>query len=260
MPIPSHVFSPVSAGAPDIQPLPEHSTPSAFAPSSPSQAAPSTTYPTSLVQQFSGSQRSPSPRHSAYGPPYRGTPSFQRGFPLGQQPPQPQQQVQGSRVSLERAVESMQASLAALHERLEGLETALGYGEGAAGISRTSLPLHHRSRKSSPNQRNSGSPWPRWNPDNMGAWSLVLRPLVRLENNFRSFAWFVAEADERSPILVMVRRLFLDLSFLIVVLIMFKSIWRRTRSRRSEVYFAMREVWRALTGQKVPRVMAERGV
>jgi hypothetical protein len=70
----------------------------------------------------------------------------------------------------------------------------------------------------------------------------------------------VAEADERSPILVMVRRLFLDLSFLIAVLVTFKSVWRRTRIRRGEVYFALREVWRAITGQKVPRVMAERGV
>lgn len=258
MPIPSHVLSPVPAGTPGMQPLPEHPTPSAFAPSSPF-APPSTTNmgSTSLVQQSSGSQRSPSPRHSTYGPPYRGTPSFQRGFAPGQQP---QQQVQGNRTSLERAVESMQASLAALHERLEGLETTLGYGEGSAMISRTSLPGNHRGRISSPNQRNNGTPWPRWNPDNMGAWSLVLGPLARLESNFRSFAWFVAEADERSPILVMVRRLFLDLSFLIAVLVTFKSVWRRTRIRRGEVYFALREVWRAITGQKVPRVMAERGV
>ena len=261
MPIPSHVFSPMPTGSPGMQPLPEHPTPSAFATSSPSHAPPSTTYPTSLVQQLSGSQRSPSPRHSAYGPPYRGTPSFQRGFVAGQNPQQ-QLQHQGSRVSLERAVESMQASLAALHERLEGLETALGLGEGSAGISRTSLPAHHRSRISSPNQRNPNgtTPWPRWDPTNMGAWSLVLKPLARLESNFRAFAWFVAEGDERSPVLVMVRRLFLDLSFLIVFLMLVKSMWRRTRIRRGEVYVALREVWRALTGQKMPRVMAERGV
>lgn len=246
MPIPSHALSPMPTGTPNMQPLPEHPTPSAFATSSPS-------HPTSLVQQFTGSQRSPSPRHSAYGPPYRGTPSFQRGFVPGQQPQQ------ATRASLERAVESMQTSLAALHERLEGLETALGLGQGTAGVSRTSLPSH-RSRISSPNQRNSSTPWPRWDPANMGAWSLVLQPLARLESNFRAFAWFVAEGDERSPILVMVRRLFLDLSFLIVVLVLLKSVWRRTQIRRGEVFGALREVWRALTGQKVPRVMAERGV
>jgi len=94
----------------------------------------------------------------------------------------------------------------------------------------------------------------------MGAWSFVLRPLVRLKSNFRAFAWFVAEADERAPVLIMVRRLFLDLSFLIAVLVIFKSTWRRTRIRRREVYVALREVWRALTGQTVPRVMAEKEV
>lgn len=258
VPIPSHVFSPV--GTPGMQPLPEHSTPSAYAPGG-TPIPPPSPHPVTLVQQFSGSQRSTSPRQPAsnnnhpYGP-YRGTPSFQRAFgsiPSAQQQPSP-----AIRPSLERAVESMQASLAALHERLEGLENHLGNSiAGGAGASRPSL---HSHRISSPTNRGAPTPWPVWNPDDMGAWSLILKPLSRLDNNVKAFAHFIAHSDERSPILVIIRRLFLDLSFLITFLLIAKSIWRRTRLRRREVSTALILVWRALTGTGPARIMDERGV
>jgi hypothetical protein len=244
VPIPSHVLSP--SGTPAMQSLPEHAAPSAYAPSiSPHHSA-------SLAQQFSGgAERSISPRQMvpaiSYGQ-YRGTPSFQRGQ-------------QFSRPPLERAVESMQASLAALHERLESLETVLGYGTaGGPGASRTSVHSQ-RSRIPSPHRNGTNeTPWPRWDISNMGAWSFVLQPLSRLENNLRVFAQFVAQNDDTSPILIIIRRLFLDLSFLILCLLIAKSIWRRTKLGRSEVVFALRGVWRALTGQRAPRVMVEKGV
>ncbi|KAG8810707.1 hypothetical protein FRC17_002821, partial [Serendipita sp. 399] len=260
---PSRVLSP--GAAPGMQPLPEHPTPSAFGPSSPSP--PPVNYSTTLGKRLSGgSQRSHSPHLSAQYPgsgPYRGTPSFQRNaiatLPSNHQAAQLSQ--------LERAVEGMQTSLAALHERLEGLEGLLGHGEGNAGASRSSFfsrPDSNPRRRSgviSPHRSgNGGSTWPRWDPANMGAWSIILQPISRLENNIKVFAQFLANADDGSPVLVMVRRLFLDLSFLIVVLIVFKSFWRRTRLRRAEVYAALGEVWRALTGRKAPRIMAEKNV
>ncbi|CCA69962.1 hypothetical protein PIIN_03902 [Serendipita indica DSM 11827] len=236
-PIPPHVLSPI--GTPGMQVLPEHPTASAYAPSEP--AAPPTAYPTTLAPQLTGgSQPTPSPR----------LPTASQGS-LQQRP------------TLERAVESMQASLAALHERLESLETNLGLNErGPPGISRVSLPSSYDSlRRSSPKRgANSGPTWPIWDPSNMGAWSLVLQPLSRLETNLKAFAHFLAQSDERSPLLVVIRRLFLDLSFLFVFLIVFKSIWRRTSIRRREVYLALGGVWRAITGTHAPRIMAEKGV
>ncbi|KAG8760280.1 hypothetical protein FRC14_003578 [Serendipita sp. 396] len=262
--MPSRVLSPRGGGGtPSMQPLPEHPTPSAFGPDN--SPPPLFNHPNSLKKQLSGgSQRSISPRLPAqHLGPYRGTPTFQRNTATVYQ--SPNQAVQLSQ--LERAVESMQASLAALHERLEGLEGLLGYGEGNAALSRSSLPSHfesnprRRSGVSSPHRPGNGGPtWPRWDPANMGAWSIVLQPLFRLENNVKVFAHFLANGDEGSPILVMVRRLFLDLSFIVVVLIAFKSFWRRTRMRRADVYAALGEVWRALTGRKAPRIMAEKSV
>lgn len=257
VPIPSRVFSPVET--PGMQPLPEHPTPSAFAPSG-TPLPTSSPHPLTLAQSLSGgSQRGGSPRQQMpnhpYGP-YRGTPSFQRTLGANASI---QQQSPAVRPPLERAVESMQASLAALHERLESLENNLGYATGGAGgISRSSLPSH---RISSPTGRAGGtSPWPVWNPADMGAWSLILQPLSRLDSNVKAFAHFLAHSDDRSPVLVIVRRLFLDLSFLIAFLLIAKSIRRRTRLRRGEVALALRQVWRALTGTTTPRVMAEAGV
>lgn len=257
VPIPSHVLSPTAT--PGLQPLPEHPAPSAYGNSS---LPPTTNHPhSSLAQQFSGgSQRSNSPRQP-FGP-YRGA-SFQRTF--GQSSIL-QQSSPATRPPIERAVESMQASLAALHERLESLENSLNFSGQGAGISNPSLPSYSDpsrrwNRISSPtNRQGAGSPWPVWDPADMGAWSFIIQPLSRLERNFKAFMQFLAHSDDRSPLLMIIRRLFLDLSFLFFVLFIAKSIWRRTRLRRGEVYIALRHVWRALTGNTVPRLTAERGV
>ncbi|PVF93197.1 ACBP-domain-containing protein [Serendipita vermifera] len=288
----NNINMPIPTGTPTMQPLPEHPTPSAFDPSH------SSSPPLPLGNQLSGgSQRSLSPYRPASvsasnagrlqhqtSAAFRGTPSFQRNFAPGQQH---RLQIQPERPTLERAVESMQASLAALHERLEALENTLSYstsiGTGLPAGSRTSIVSHGRNSSSPNGGRRGGGASPThggtagasWDPSNMGLWSLVLRPLTRVEHNFRELFHFLIHSDdesgnelvsfgmrrkERSPILLVVRRLFLDLSFIICCLIVLKSIWRKTQLRRRDVYLALGEVWRAILGQKKPRVMVSTGV
>lgn len=256
MPIPPHVFSPIPGG---MQALPEHVAPSAFAPAG--SPIPSVSYPTSLMQTSGSPHLSMS--HLNYGP-WRDTPGFSRNAPSSVVSNQQHQQIH-SRTPLERAVEGMQTSLAALHERLEVLESLLGH-TGSRG---SSTSLHdtasrrwsHAGGSSSPYNRNGRSgPNNGWT-NNMGAWSLILRPLSRLETNFRAFAAFiVGDSDDKSPILIMVRRLFLDISFLVVVLLLAKSLWRRTRMRRDEVLHALGIFWGALIGRKRTRLLVDKAV
>jgi hypothetical protein len=284
---------PIPTGTPTMQPLPEHPTPSAFDPSHSSSPP-----PLPLGNRLSGgSQRSLSPyrpasvsasnagrlQHQGSGA-FRGTPSFQRNFAPGQQ--HRLQQGQPERPTLERAVESMQASLAALHERLEALENTLSYstsiGAGLPAGSRTSIVSHGRNASSPNGARRGGGASPTygsasgapWDPSNMGLWSLVLKPLSRVEHNFRALFHFLIHGDdesgsemisfgarrrERSPLLLVLRRLFLDLSFIICCLVILKSIWRKTLLRRRDILLALGDVWRAVLGQKRPRVMVSTG-
>ena len=94
----------------------------------------------------------------------------------------------------------------------------------------------------------------------MGMWSLVLQPVSRLQVRFRRFMDFIMYNDNRSPTLVVVRRLFLDISFVLCFLAVFKLGWRRSGVRRREVSAALRGLWRAIVGHQAPRHMVERGV
>ena len=93
----------------------------------------------------------------------------------------------------------------------------------------------------------------------MGMWSLVLQPLARVFRLFRQLMAFLANSDNRSPTFVVIRRLFLDISFVLCVLAAFKLSWRRSGVRRREVAAALQGLWRAIVGQQVPRHMVERG-
>lgn len=162
----------------------------------------------------------------------------------------------GSRLTLERAVENVQSHLAALSERLETME-----------ISRSSI----RTR-AAPSPRDSTSPNRFGSPsssrelvfdlDDMGLWSLVLQPLARLLASVRGVAAFLAVNENRSPTFVVIRRLFLDLSFVLAVLAIAKVGWRRSGLRRTEVYVALGVLWRAAVGSRTGRVrrMVEQGV
>jgi len=96
----------------------------------------------------------------------------------------------------------------------------------------------------------------------MGLWSLVLQPLARLLTSVRGVAAFLAINENRSPTFVVIRRLFLDLSFALAVLAIAKMGWRRTGLRRKEVYVALGLLWRAVIGGRAGRGrrMVEQGV
>ena len=254
------VASPPPVNVPQTQPHPGFQTQSAFAESATS--IPSSVYPTTSVSYPEQLARSPptDPASSVHGyssragfrpttqTPYRQY-SLQSG---GGVPPRP-----ASIPMLERAVESVQAHLAAITERLETLEGLLHHSTAS---------LSHSGLRSPALVGGRGSPFGgaqdvvRWDIDDMGMWSLVLQPLARVFRLFRQLMAFLANSDNRSPTFVVIRRLFLDISFVLCVLAAFKLSWRRSGVRRREVAAALQGLWRAIVGQQVPRHMVERGV
>lgn len=159
----------------------------------------------------------------------------------------------GSRQTLERAVENVQSHLAALSERLETLE-----------ISRPSIRTraNNSPRDSNSPNRSSSSGELTFDLDDMGLWSLVLQPFAKLLASVRGAAAFLAVNENRSPTFVVIRRLFLDLSFVLAVLAVAKVGWKRTGLRRKEVYIALAILWRAVIGGRGGSVrrMVEQGV
>ncbi|KAI0824660.1 ACBP-domain-containing protein [Trametes gibbosa] len=238
---------------PSAQPHPGFQTQSAFAESAAS--LPSSAYPTTSVSYPEQAPRSTSiDPHDYTRAGYR-PPSQQQYRPYGgpiNVPPRP-----ASLPLIERAVESVQVHLAAITERLETLESF----------------IHHSTASLSPSGPRSpgllaghGSPFGgphdavRWDVDDMGMWSLVLHPLARALRLFRQLATLLANGEGRSPTFVVVRRLFLDISFVLCFLALFKAGWRRSGVRRKEVSAALRGLWRAVSGQQGVRHMVDQGV
>jgi len=161
-----------------------------------------------------------------------------------------------SRPTLERAIENVQAHLAALNERLESLESMSAHPHRST----VSLP----TRSSSPRFRGGlGSPADRgdyeWDLDDLGMWSLILSPVTRVGAALRQLAKFFA-TSEHSPTLIVVRRLCLDVSFLFCVLWVVRSLWRKTGMRRREVKLALKILGRAIMGKQQERSLVNRGV
>lgn len=242
---------------PSQQPMPRYETQSAFddaaTVNNDNFNVATTSYPAHLAPSSRNSDsgyghRGPNPRVTS-NPVYRRPGSAVHSAPI-------QGQLRtGSGVTLERAVENVQSHLAALSERLETLE-----------VSRSSA----RTRPAaSPRDLNSptrfGSPSSGeliFDLEDMGLWSLVLQPFARLLTSARGVASFLAVNETRSPTFVVIRRLFLDLSFVLAVLAVAKVGWRRTGLRRREVFIALGVLWRACTGVRTGRVrrMVEQGV
>ena len=157
--------------------------------------------------------------------------------------------------TLERAVENVQSHLAALSERLETLE-----------IPRSSIRARPAVSPRDSHSPNRFGPTPPgelvFDLDDMGLWSLILQPLAKLLSSVRSAVAFLAVNENRSPTFVVIRRLFLDLSFVLAVLAVAKVGWRRTGLRRGEVYVALGVLWKAVVGSRTGRVrrMVEQGV
>ena len=252
---------------PTSQPHPGFQTQSAFAESSTS--IPSSVYPpTTAVSYPNQLERSPDPT-SIHGYPARPSlPPSQtphRQYSLQSGPPRPVS-ASASIPMLERAVESTQAHLAAITERLETLELTMHHSStslSASGVPRSPVGGPPGDGYGYGYGHGYGAPL-RWDLDEMGMWALVLRPLARALALFRRLAAFLAAPGPgprtRSPTLVVIRRLFLDISFVLCALAVAKAGWRRSGVRRKEVSVALRVLWRAIVGQQAPRRMVERGV
>jgi len=249
-------------GVPATQPMPNFQTPSAFEggeglPSSiPASAYPTTSvsYPGNTAQSSRTDFSSPPnvyPIHGGFRPvPQHGVRQYSLQTGITPRPP--------SRPVLESAIENLQAHVAALNERIETLE----------GLSlRSTTSLHNRDSRSGewsgPGRVSPLGGFPRnyvWNLDNMGMWSIVLKPLSRIMELFDYLLRFIANNEGQSPALAIIRQLFLDISFFLCVLAVVKFAWRRSGMRRQEVVGALRGLWRFMIGYKAPRVLVDRAV
>lgn len=161
-----------------------------------------------------------------------------------------------SRIALERAIESMQTQLAALSERIEMMEShsLITQPSGSPGPSRSSPTS---ARGGSPNGTRDVIPW---SFDEMGLWAIVLKASARMLKSLREFAMFLSNTEGRSPTFVVLRRLFLDISFILCTLTLIKTMWRKTGVRRRAVNAAIRALWWAIIGRTPARDMADRGI
>ncbi|KAJ6627533.1 acyl CoA binding protein-domain-containing protein [Mycena sp. CBHHK59/15] len=245
---------PVLHRVPETQPMPGFETPSAFGESS----TPSSFFPpgSSYVGQFSESSRaeltSPPniyPTHPQYRGPVQNIPPRPYGVPARP----------ASRPTIEHAIENVQAHLAALSERLESLESV-------SRLSRSRITVSPRAGGSPSWGPGRGSltygrGTHEWDLDDLGMWSMIVVPISRGIEQLREAATFFARDENRSPTAIVVRRLCLDVSFLLCVLAVIRALWRKSGVRRREVNAALLVLWRAILGTKQNnRTMVDRGV
>lgn len=225
---------PVVAGVPLTQPQPRYAAPSAFAP---------------LAQQAYSPQPA-HPVHPVYHLPHMPGSEVMAPYPGHAVPYPDAARSPHATMSLERAIVDIQASLAALRERMETME------HGGSFVS------SYASRQSPPRRHSPLHPMLPFNldPRSFGAWSVVLTPLARSVTNARK----MMEVVRRNPTLTVVRRLMLDISFLLALLAVLRACWRRFGGRRREVLSALGGLWIALVnGGQVPRrerVLVDRGI
>ncbi|KAJ7179416.1 hypothetical protein C8R46DRAFT_1073695 [Mycena filopes] len=246
---------PILHRVPETQPMPGFETPSAFGEPTASSSffPPGSSYPSQFSESSRAELRSPPTNVYPAHPQYRGQmqPLPPRQYGVPSRP--------ASRPTLEHAVENVQAHLAALSERIESLESISGR------LSRSRISVSPRVAGSPAWGVGRGSPpygrdTHEWDLDDLGMWSLVVNPISRGIEALREAAMFFARDENRSPTSIVVRRLCLDVSFLLCVLAVIRAIWRKSGVRRREVNAALVVLWRAILGTKKPRVMVDRGV
>jgi len=211
--------------------MPGFETPSAFGDTHTS-ASPSAVYP--LDNPYTRTENTtPQPQPSVY-----------RYHPAGNVPARPT-----STLTLERAVENVQVHLAAISERLQTLEMrSLGSSQGGShhSLPWTSGQFPHHGQV---NERNGGNNL-QWDLDDLGMWSYVLNPIAKALHHLKHLAVFFAHDETRSPSAIVVRRLCLDVSFLVFVVVLLGSLWRKSGVRRREVKAALVILWKAIVGSK----------
>lgn len=225
--------APVVAGVPLTQPQPRYAAPSAFAP---------------LAQQAF----SPQPTHSlhpVYHHPHMPGSEVMAPYPGHVVPYADAARSPHVTTGLEHAIVDIQASLAALRERMEMMEQGGSFRSYA-------------SHQSPPRRHSPLHPMLPFNldPRSFGAWSVVLTPLARSVANARK----MMEVVRRNPTLTVVRRLMLDISFLLALIALIRACWRRFGGRRREVLSALGGLWIALVnGGQAPRrerILVDRGI
>lgn len=240
------------------QPLPRYATPSAFAPvplPPPGPPGPPTiaSYPTSMSYSAPPMQQPIMTGMTGSSVPHTYTRSATLAHGL-----------QMTRTPLEKAVEAMQASLAALHERMDSMEAALyGHSPQTGSVQtpggRRGIVSPLRGPMGYFNAATGGTPF---DPHQTGAWSIILVPMARILGRVKQLMYFLLyppEPSKSTARLIVIRRLFLDASFVVSVLAAIRAIWRVTGIRRREVALALIGVWYAITG-KQPRMLAEKAV
>lgn len=155
---------------------------------------------------------------------------------------------------MERSVERLQTQLAAVTERLGTLESrSLIFSKSQLG---PPMPLGAGTSSWLSGQggtQPSAFDAPQWDIDDLGMWSLILNPLSRGIVRLREVAIFFARNEHRSPSMTIVRRLCLDVSFLLSVITIVRGLWIRSGVRRREVKIALIILWRAIVGSTTPR-------
>lgn len=161
-----------------------------------------------------------------------------------------------SRPTLERAIESVQSHLAAVTERLDVLEASAKLTARSTTLSSSNV-----ARNASPNSRHlhPGSQF-EWDMDDLGLWSYVLSPLSTSFEKLKLFTLFFARNENRSPATIIIRRLFLDISFFLCAVGLIRVLWSSSGVRRKEVRAALVVLWRALMGIKLEKGAIERKV
>lgn len=236
----SHAMSPPLAGLaniPPMQPMPTYQTQSAFV----SQSAPiasSSVYPP--PGHYSGTYQSPE-----FAPQIQSALSLRGSRFHGAEAPIRTP----SRLPLEQAVENLQTHLAAITERLDMLESQVVHPQRSTA----SLPLKSSSGRGSPTDNRPEEL--EWDLDDMGMWSFVLKPLSRMVVSLKQLFIFFGRSENRSPVLTIVRRLLLDISFSLAVLGLLRLTWKKTATRRREVNAALILLWAALSGRNRGRRM-----
>jgi hypothetical protein len=237
---------------PETQPLPMFETPSAFAESY--SANPSVSSYVGQYSELSGVEAGGSPHIYPAHPKYPGNaPVVARHYDVPGRP--------ALLPSIDRALEDVQAHLAAVNERLDSLESMNGqYPRSSHLLSRSSIQRVQDGRQGSAPTDRAGGERREWDFDDLGMWALVLNPVARGARVLRDVAVFFVRNESRSPALIVLRRLCLDVSFIVCVLAVFRALWRKSGVRRREVKAALLVLWRAIVGTKKERTMVDRGV
>ncbi|KAI0698627.1 acyl CoA binding protein-domain-containing protein [Cytidiella melzeri] len=242
---------PPTMSTPPTQPRPAFETPSTFAghvtapvpgPAFP-HGIPSYAgdYPQASRMDLSMQPANPYAMQSAYRSASRQ--QFSRPFPL--------QSAAAERPPFER--DDMQLRVRVLEERLERLEFTLPR-------STSSLVSNGRGRSPRGAMSPHGVQDGPWDMEHMGMWALVINPLAGVVARFKQLMEFLAYNPDRSPGILVVRRLFLDVSFLLCLLALLRLSWRKSGVRRREVIHALKGVWWAIVGHRRPRVLVDKVV